>query len=419
MKIRNYRSRTSGGQTLNFTYDAENRLVSVSGAVSASFVYDGDGRRVKATVSGVTSYYVGDYYEVAGGVVKKYYSAGGQRIAVRSGGVLHWLLADHLGGTAHTLSGATETGEVRYKAFGVTRFTSGTTPTSYRFTGQREEAALGLYYYNARWYDPALGHFLAPDSIVPAAGNALDYHRYAYVRFNPLKYTDPSGHQAACMMGADGALACSPNTTVGGQTLTIDMQMAASFQPSAAPVAAPPSVMSAPTPTQAPGMEAAPPLPPTAAPPPGTVNQSDLYWSGAMALVDDIPESLGHSGLVRAAGRGVGQLIPIIGYGASVGPNLGKHLIARAPAEETMADFATDSLGFGASVAGGRGFGLASSTFAALFGAPQTSPVAMRLGEVAGGIASSVVWDIYVAPSVSQQIATWLQRLHKEIEPRD
>jgi RHS repeat-associated protein len=118
-------------------------------------------------------------HEVAGGVVKKYYSAGGQRIAMRSGGTLSWLLADHLGGTAHTLSGATETGEVRYKAFGATRFTSGTTPTTYRFTGQREEVNLGLYYYNARWYDPALGHFLAPDSMVPAAGNALDYHRYA------------------------------------------------------------------------------------------------------------------------------------------------------------------------------------------------------------------------------------------------
>jgi hypothetical protein len=30
---------------------------------------------------------------------------------------------------------------------------------------------------------------------VPDPGNALDYHRYAYVRFNPLKYTDPSGHR--------------------------------------------------------------------------------------------------------------------------------------------------------------------------------------------------------------------------------
>ena len=180
----NLTSRTTSGQTLTFTYDAENRLVSVSGGAAASFVYDGDGRRVKATVNGVTSYYVGDHYEVSGGVVKKYYAAGGQRIALRSGGTLSWLLSDHLGGTAHTLSGTTETGEVRYRAFGVSRFTSGTTPTTYRFTGQREEAALGLYYYNARWYDPALGHFLSPDSIVPEAGNALDYHRTARLHFD-------------------------------------------------------------------------------------------------------------------------------------------------------------------------------------------------------------------------------------------
>jgi RHS repeat-associated protein len=115
-------------------------------------------------------------------------------VALRSGGMLYWLLSDHLGSTAVTLSGTTEAGEVRYRAFGATRFTSGTTPTSYRFTGQREEAALGLYFYNARWYDPVLGHFLSPDTVVPDPGNALDYHRYAYVRFNPLKYTDPSGH---------------------------------------------------------------------------------------------------------------------------------------------------------------------------------------------------------------------------------
>jgi hypothetical protein len=50
-------------------------------------------------------------------------------------------------------------------------------------------------------YDPALGHSLSPDAIVPEAGNALDYHRYAYVRFNPLKYEDESGHCATLANG--------------------------------------------------------------------------------------------------------------------------------------------------------------------------------------------------------------------------
>ncbi len=46
-----------------------------------------------------------------------------------------------------------------------------------------------------------MGHFLSPDALVPEAGNALDYHRYAYVRFNPLKYEDGSGHCATLANG--------------------------------------------------------------------------------------------------------------------------------------------------------------------------------------------------------------------------
>jgi hypothetical protein len=82
----------------------------------------------------VTSVYVGNYYEVAGSTVKKYYYAGNQRVAMKSGTTLYWLLADHLGGTAITVSGTTETGEVHYTAWGANHYTSGTTPTSFKYT---------------------------------------------------------------------------------------------------------------------------------------------------------------------------------------------------------------------------------------------------------------------------------------------
>jgi|GEM_PF-3192483 len=37
-----------------------------------------------------------------------------------------------------------------------------------RFTGQvLDDAAGGLYFYNARYYDPALGRFIQADTIVP------------------------------------------------------------------------------------------------------------------------------------------------------------------------------------------------------------------------------------------------------------
>ena len=54
--------------------------------------------------------------------------------------------------------------EVRYSAFGEIRYQSGTMTTDYLYTGQRQEAEVGLYYYVARWYDPAIGRFVQADS---------------------------------------------------------------------------------------------------------------------------------------------------------------------------------------------------------------------------------------------------------------
>ena len=59
------------------------------------------------------------------------------------------------------------------------------------FTGQKSDAR-GLMYYNARYYDPALGTFISPDTIVPNPNLAIDYNRYTYARANPLRILDPS-----------------------------------------------------------------------------------------------------------------------------------------------------------------------------------------------------------------------------------
>lgn len=61
------------------------------------------------------------------------------------------------------------------------------------FTGQKADGT-GLLYLNARYYNPTLGQFLSPDTLVPDAGVLFDYNRFMYTRGNPLKYTDPTGH---------------------------------------------------------------------------------------------------------------------------------------------------------------------------------------------------------------------------------
>jgi RHS repeat-associated protein len=55
-------------------------------------------------------------------------------------------------------------------------------------------ADFGLLFYNARWYDPALGRWTQPDTIVANPYNPVDYDRYAYVGNNPVRYVDPTGH---------------------------------------------------------------------------------------------------------------------------------------------------------------------------------------------------------------------------------
>jgi len=68
------------------------------------------------------------------------------------------------------------------------------TNESYKFTGQKQVASIGLYYYGARYYDPAVGRFTRQDSYRGELDNPQTQHLYVYVLNNPLRYTDPTGN---------------------------------------------------------------------------------------------------------------------------------------------------------------------------------------------------------------------------------
>jgi RHS repeat-associated protein len=128
---------------------------------------------------------------------------GAQRVAMKQASTLTFLHGDHLGSTSVASNGTTGALVSRqtYYAFGGVRTTEGTLPTDYTFTGQKNDASSALMFYNARYYDTAIGRFTQADTIVPDPGNPQTLNRYAYTLNNPLKYIDPSGHDITIVPG--------------------------------------------------------------------------------------------------------------------------------------------------------------------------------------------------------------------------
>jgi RHS repeat-associated protein len=77
----------------------------------------------------------------------------------------------------------------------------GPTPNGPGYTGHVNDPETNLVYMQARYYDPATGHFLSIDSVDPEAGNSFNFNRYTYAENNPVIRIDPDGRQT---QGDDG-----------------------------------------------------------------------------------------------------------------------------------------------------------------------------------------------------------------------
>jgi RHS repeat-associated protein len=162
------------------------------------YYYDANGTLMRKAPQGqgAGTVYIGGVYEkdTYTGEVTKYYFAAGARIAMRKGGVLSYLVADHLGGTALVTDGSGGfVGRTRYYPYGTQRTTEGTLPTDKLYTGQQRETANGIYHYKARLYNADIGRMPQADTFVPEPENPAAWNRYAYVYNNPTGYNDPSG----------------------------------------------------------------------------------------------------------------------------------------------------------------------------------------------------------------------------------
>lgn len=173
------------------TYNFDNMPAKVG---SVNFIYDGNGSRIKKYINTPAMIYIDKFYECSGACMKYIY-AGDKRIASKSASQVLYYHSDHLG-SASIITDAlgAKAEDISYLPFGKIKQDSGTVTVSHKFTGQEHDYETGLDNYGARLYDPELGRFLTPDSIVPNPKNPQALNRYSYVINNPMAYSDPSGH---------------------------------------------------------------------------------------------------------------------------------------------------------------------------------------------------------------------------------
>ncbi|MPM36752.1 hypothetical protein SDC9_83354 [bioreactor metagenome] len=94
-------------------------------------------------------------------------------------------LADALGAIVMTYD---------YDAFGVVTTATGSISNSYLYSGYQYDGETGMYYLNARYYDPVVARFVSADSYLGEVNDPLSLNLYTYCSSNPLIYTDPTGH---------------------------------------------------------------------------------------------------------------------------------------------------------------------------------------------------------------------------------
>jgi len=86
-------------------------------------------------------------------------------------------------------------GTYYYDSFGVILSSTGDVDNSINYAGYQYDDETGLYYLNARMYDPKIARFLQEDSYYGQQEDPLSLNLYTYCANNPVVYWDPSGHQ--------------------------------------------------------------------------------------------------------------------------------------------------------------------------------------------------------------------------------
>ncbi|MFI6132873.1 FG-GAP-like repeat-containing protein [Micromonospora sp. NPDC051141] len=242
------------GATVGYnTSDLPNLITPTSGAATR-FLYDGNSARIRKTTGADTVTYLPGLYERhQTGLDTEH------RLLVRAGGATATLVyrqaagastvtkqptlfthTDRLGSVRLVTKNKNVTGGLQavpvekrsYDAFGKRRnpdLTRGddqyqtgiqNRTLDQGYTSHDEDDESGLVNMKARLYDPTLGRFTTPDTIISGANPVQAWNRFAYVSNNPLRYTDPTGHEE-CDSCPPPDPVCADQATCGGTMIEV------------------------------------------------------------------------------------------------------------------------------------------------------------------------------------------------------
>ena len=192
-----------------FTYDDENRLISINGGETATYLYDAIGRRIGKLVQEDTTYFYYDRVKVieeveANGVLEATYIYGSDMdevICMERGEETYYY---HYNATGSVIQLTGSEGELveqyEYDPYGkvtiydgsYTSLVGSAVGNPYLFTGRRLDSESGLYFYRSRYFSAELGRFLQRDPLGYVDGLSM----YEYVLSNPKNWKDPLGLNA-------------------------------------------------------------------------------------------------------------------------------------------------------------------------------------------------------------------------------
>ncbi len=158
------------------------------------YTYTGDGLRVGQSANGEETLYAWDWASPVPELLSDgdaVYLVGHDTLGQLAEGVRTYYLPDALGSVRQTVDGAGAVVQAReWTPYGEE---VGAAQAGLGYAGEWQDAAVGLVYLRARWYNPTTGRFTQGDPFPGLQSQPLSLHPYLYVLANPANLTDSAG----------------------------------------------------------------------------------------------------------------------------------------------------------------------------------------------------------------------------------